>query len=103
MTTKAVAKENHWTSLRIVSDPYAQPFYERLGAIKVAEVAAPVGGTTRAYATGQSTVTANRLNVHAADTSSAMPSTLVVGVGGVTGAGANSTSQSTDVVVTVRI
>ena len=44
---KQVAKGNQWTSLRIVSDPFAQPFYERLGAVKIGEVSAPVAGTAR--------------------------------------------------------
>ena len=44
---KQVAEEEQWTSLRIVSDPYAQSFYERLGAVQVGEVPAPVAGTER--------------------------------------------------------
>lgn len=42
-----VAKSRGWHSLRIVSDPNAQPFYEGLGAVKVGEVAAPVAGADR--------------------------------------------------------
>ena len=42
-----VAKSRGWRSLRIVSDPNAQRFYESLGAAQVGEVAAPVGGTDR--------------------------------------------------------
>ena len=42
-----VAKSRGWLSLRIVSDPNAQRFYESLGAAQVGEVAAPVGGTDR--------------------------------------------------------
>lgn len=44
---REVAVQNQWTSLRIVSDPHAQPFYERLGAVSVGEIAAPVAGTER--------------------------------------------------------
>ena len=44
---KQVAEEEQWTSLRILSDPYAQPFYERLGAVQVGKVPAPVAGTER--------------------------------------------------------
>lgn len=44
---REVAIQEQWTSLRIVSDPFAQPFYERLGAVQVGEVAAPVAGTER--------------------------------------------------------
>ena len=44
---REVAHEARWTSLRIVSDPFAQPFYEKLGAIQVDAVAAPVGGIER--------------------------------------------------------
>lgn len=42
-----VAREKGWSSLRILSDPYAQPFYERFGAIKIGEHPAPVAGTAR--------------------------------------------------------
>jgi predicted N-acetyltransferase YhbS len=42
-----VAKKHGWRSLRIVSDPNAQRFYEGLGAAQVGEVAAPVCGTDR--------------------------------------------------------
>jgi predicted N-acetyltransferase YhbS len=42
-----VAKSRGWSSLRIVSDPNAQRFYEGLGAAQVGDVAAPVGGTER--------------------------------------------------------
>ena len=44
---REVAAQEQWTSLRIVSDPYAQPFYERLGAVPVGEIEAPVAGTER--------------------------------------------------------
>lgn len=44
---KQVAREEQWASLRIVSDPFAQPFYERLGAVQIGEVSAPVDGTER--------------------------------------------------------
>jgi predicted N-acetyltransferase YhbS len=44
---REVAVQEQWTSLRIVSDPYAQPFYERLGAVPVGEIEAPVAGTER--------------------------------------------------------
>ena len=42
-----VAKSRGWRSLRIVSDPNAERFYEGLGAAQVGDVAAPVGGTDR--------------------------------------------------------
>lgn len=42
-----VAKELGWLSLRIVSDPYALPFYERVGAQRIGDVDAPVAGTER--------------------------------------------------------
>lgn len=41
------ARRLGWQYLRIESDPNARPFYERLGAIPVGEVNAPVAGTTR--------------------------------------------------------
>ena len=41
------AGEIGWESLRIESDPHAQSFYERLGAIRIGEVKAPVAGTQR--------------------------------------------------------
>jgi len=44
---REVARQAQWTSLRIVSDPFAQPFYERLGAVLVGTVAAPVAGIER--------------------------------------------------------
>ena len=44
---RQVATTMQWTVLRIISDPYAQPFYERLGARKVGDVEAPVAGTAR--------------------------------------------------------
>ena len=44
---REVAAQEQWTSLRITSDPYAQPFYERLGAVRVGEIDAPVAGTRR--------------------------------------------------------
>ena len=45
---RQVAAAHGWPSLRVVSDPNAQPFYERLGARRVGEVSAPVAGTERA-------------------------------------------------------
>lgn len=44
---KNVAREREWKDLRIISDPYAQPFYERMGAVQIGVVAAPVAGTSR--------------------------------------------------------
>lgn len=44
---KQVAAGEQWSSLRILSDPYALPFYERLGAVQVGELSAPVAGTQR--------------------------------------------------------
>lgn len=44
---RQVAEAEQWPSLRIVSDPHAQPFYERLGAIKVDEIPAPVAENER--------------------------------------------------------
>jgi GNAT superfamily N-acetyltransferase len=44
---REVAQQAQWTSLRIVSDPFAQPFYERLGAVQVGTIAAPVAGIER--------------------------------------------------------
>ncbi len=44
---RQVAKEHGWSSLRILSDPYAQPFYERLGAVHTGDEPAPVAGTPR--------------------------------------------------------
>lgn len=41
------AKSRGWRSLRIVSDPNARRFYEKLGAVQVGEVPAPVDGTDR--------------------------------------------------------
>lgn len=41
------ARERRWSSLRILSDPHAQPFYERLGAVYVGQASAPVRGTDR--------------------------------------------------------
>ena len=42
-----VARTERWPRLRILSDPHARPFYERLGAQLVGEVPAPVAGTER--------------------------------------------------------
>lgn len=42
-----IAKSRGWRSLRIVSDPNAQRFYEVLGVAQVGDVAAPVDGTDR--------------------------------------------------------
>ena len=44
---RQVAEESQWSSLRIVSDPDARPFYERLGARVVDGISAPVAGTER--------------------------------------------------------
>jgi len=41
------ATSNHWTALRILSDPNAVPFYTRFGAVHVADVPAPVAGVDR--------------------------------------------------------
>ena len=41
------AAANHWTALRILSDPNAVPFYRKFGAVPVSDVAAPVAGTER--------------------------------------------------------
>lgn len=41
------ASTRGWASLRIESDPGAVPFYRRMGAVCVGEVAAPVCGTDR--------------------------------------------------------
>ena len=41
------ARQRRWPSLRILSDPYAQPFYERLGAVHIGDEPAPVAGTAR--------------------------------------------------------
>jgi predicted N-acetyltransferase YhbS len=41
------AEEKGWTRLRIVSDPNAEEFYERLGATRVGDVGAPVAGVDR--------------------------------------------------------
>ena len=42
-----VAAERGWNSYRVESDPHALPFYERLGAVQIGEVAAPVCGVER--------------------------------------------------------
>ena len=52
-----------------------------------------IGGSTRAYAGGQTSITADRLDVLATDDSDVDPSTAVYGVGGVTGTGAKSTTR----------
>lgn len=41
------AQERGWTALRILSDPNAEPFYERLGAVRVGDESAPVAGVAR--------------------------------------------------------
>ncbi len=41
------ARSQSWTELRIEADPGARPFYERMGAVVVGQVAAPVGGQER--------------------------------------------------------
>jgi len=41
---RGVAIARRWPSLRILSDPYARPFYEHLGAVHVGEVPAPAEG-----------------------------------------------------------
>jgi hypothetical protein len=42
-----LARERGGHELRIESDPYAEPFYERLGAVRVGETPAPVAGVER--------------------------------------------------------
>ena len=42
-----LAADCGWASLRVVSDPNAEPFYERMGAVRVGGVSAPVGGEDR--------------------------------------------------------
>ena len=44
---KDVARELGWVALRVVSDPFAEPFYERMGGVRIGEVPAPVAGTAR--------------------------------------------------------
>lgn len=44
---RKVAADHGWASMRVVSDPHAQRFYERMGAVQIGEVDAPVGGTDR--------------------------------------------------------
>jgi len=43
----ALARECGWAAYRVESDPFAVPFYESMGAVKVGEVAAPVLGVER--------------------------------------------------------
>ncbi len=54
-----------------------------------------IEGVTRSHVGGDTSVDANRLEIHATDTSGVHSSTLVVGIGGVTGAGARSTGTIT--------
>ena len=42
-----VAEGRGWNELRVESDPNAQAFYERMGAIKIGDVDAPVAGVAR--------------------------------------------------------
>ena len=44
---KEVAGLHGWKTLRVVSDPNAQGFYERMGGILVGELNAPVAGVAR--------------------------------------------------------
>ena len=43
----AMAADRDWQALRVESDPYAQGFYERMGAVEVGRISAPVAGTDR--------------------------------------------------------
>ena len=66
-----------------------------VGLISVAAVSseATIAGSTLADIQGRTTVNAGTLDVKADDTNISTPSTLVVGVGAVTGAGASSTAD----------
>ncbi len=52
-----------------------------------------IAGSTQAYLGGTTTFDIGRINVHANDTNDAKPSTLVVGVGALTGVGAKSNAE----------
>lgn len=67
------------------------------GLVSVAAVTseATIGGSTLADIQGRTSVNAGTLDVKADDTNTSTPSTLVVGVGLVTGAGASSTADVT--------
>ena len=41
------ARDVGWPSLRIESDPFAEPFYQSMGAKRIGDVRAPVAGTDR--------------------------------------------------------
>jgi len=41
------ARQRGWASLRVETDPHAQAFYERMGAVRVGTVPAPVAGLDR--------------------------------------------------------
>src|SRR5205814_2333728 len=66
-----------------------------LGSVAIMLSEVDLGGTTRAYAAGQTTVTANKMDVLANDVNHATPNTTVVSVGAVSGAGAKSITNVT--------
>ncbi len=77
----------------------AAPITQGAGAGLAAATAllaqANIGGTTRAFATGLSSVTAGGFTIAATDATTASPETKVNGVGGVSGAGAISLTRIT--------
>jgi hypothetical protein len=74
-----------------VADADAQGIVGGIASVGAMLSEASVAGATSAYVGDQTTVTAKRLDVLATDTNTATPTTLVVGVGGITGAGAKAT------------
>ena len=71
-------------------DPTTQGASGGLVSVAVMMSDAEIHGTTEAFVGGSSTVTASGLSVTATDTSHGTPDTSVTGVGGLTGAGAES-------------
>ena len=63
-----------------------------LAAIAVMTSSATITGATNAYATGDSTISANGLEILANATNFTTPEVIVSSVGGITGAGASATS-----------
>jgi len=61
-----------------------------LASVAVMFSQSSIAGTTSSHVGGETTVNANRIDVHATDSNLVRPDTLVVGVGGITAAGAKS-------------
>ena len=64
-------------------------------AIAILESESIIAGVTRAYAGGQITVAASKLDIHATDRNTSISEAIIIAGGAIAGAGANSTSRIT--------